>query len=87
MTKYVIQVSLSETIAPKRITQSIRDFGSHFANRAEWTRANGISSGTLVVDADDQRSIFNVVPPNMRASARIFELGMAASLQPTAIAA
>ena len=78
MSKYLIEVSLAETVAAKRIFQSIRVFGSHFANRADWARAEGILSGTLVVDADDRRSVFNIVPPNMRSSARIFELHLMA---------
>ena len=74
MTKYIIEVSLPEKVAAKRISQSIRAFGSHFATRADWAHTEVTSSGTLVVDADDRRSIFNVIPPNMRSSARIVEL-------------
>ena len=75
MTRFLIEVSeQSDTLARQRIKDAVRTMGSHFAARANWIRRNGICTGTLVVEAEDRRGAFGIVPPNMRSHARIFRL-------------
>lgn len=74
MPKFLIEVSQPEKVATKQIKDSIDTIGSHFATRADWRHAEGVSTGTLVVDVNDRGSAIRIIPPNMRSSAHIFPL-------------
>lgn len=74
MPRYLIEVSQSETVAAKRIDQSIRSIGSHFATRADWHHNDGVRVGTMVVEADNRRAALGIVPPAMRPDARIYQV-------------
>ena len=74
MARYLIEVSQPEQVAVTRISQSVRAIGSHFATHADWRQQDGVSIGTLVVEADDRYRALGVVPPGMRSSAKIFKL-------------
>lgn len=75
MPRYLIEVSQPAAIAAKRIADSVRTLGSHFATHADWRQeTDGISTGSLVVDANDRRRALGVVPPGLRSDARIFRL-------------
>jgi len=76
MAKYLVEVSEPETIAAERIERSVRTLGSHFVTHADWRQENGVSTGRLIVDADDRWRAFGVVPP---ADAQIFQLESASA--------
>lgn len=76
MGKYLVEVSQPEQVAAKRISRSIRSIGSHFATHADWRHHNGVSTGTMVVEAGDRWGALGVVPPALRSGAKIFELGL-----------
>lgn len=74
MPRYLVEVSEKETIAVKRIDQSVHSIGSHFATHADWHRKDGVCTGTMVIEAADHRSGLGIVPPGMRAVACVFQL-------------
>jgi len=74
MPSYLIKVSQPAAVAAKRVEESVRTIGSHFAAHAKWRQKDGVATGTLVVEADDRRWALTVVPPCMRASAHVDEL-------------
>jgi hypothetical protein len=74
MPKCLIKVSQPAEVASERIATSIRLIGSHFATHASWQQKNGIATGTMVVEVDDQAWAQSVVLPNMRSCAKIVRL-------------
>lgn len=85
MPRYLVEVSEPDAIAARRIGRSVSMLGSHFATHADWRRRNGVSTGTLIVDADNGWSALGIVPPAMRSDARIFQLDfVAAGTRPSA---
>ena len=54
MQKYLVKVTLPEAIAAKRIADSVRSIGSHFATHAAWRRKAGVCTGMMVVEAADR---------------------------------
>jgi hypothetical protein len=74
MPRYLVEVSQPTRIAAKRVKNSIRTIGSHFATRARWQQRNGTATGTLVVEADDRRWALGIVPPSLRPSAQVYQL-------------
>lgn len=85
MHRYLVQVSEPEAIAAKRISHSIGTLGSHFATHADWRRKDGVSTGTLIVEADDRWGALGVIPPAMRRDAQIFQLVPAGSAVAVAV--
>ena len=75
MHRYLVEVSQPEAIAAMRIVESVRSIGSHFATHAVWTPDAGLCTGTMVVDAVDRIEALRIVPPGMRADARVVALG------------
>lgn len=71
MPKHLVEVSQPQAIAIKSIGHSIRTLGSHFATRAHWRHHEGLSTGSIIVDADDPAAAILVVPPAMRNAARV----------------
>jgi putative hemolysin len=71
MNTYLVEVTQPEAIAVKRIAHSVRSIGSHFATQAVWHRRAGVCIGTMVVEAADRSGALAVVPPGMRADARV----------------
>ena len=74
MPRYLLEVSQPEDVAARRIDQAVRGIGSHFATHADWHRKDGVCTGTMVIEAQDRTRALGVVPPGMRAAARIFQL-------------
>jgi hypothetical protein len=98
MPRYLIEVFEPQAVASKRISRSVNTLGSHFATHADWHHQDGVSTGTMIVEAANHSGAFAVVPPAMRPDARVFslDLGEAAALpyapvisaaQPQALAA
>ena len=74
MTRYLIEVSQPDGVAARRIAESVRSIGSHFATHARWNREGDDCIGTMVVEADDRWGALGIVPPAMRSAAQIFQL-------------
>ena len=74
MPKYLVQVSQPEAIAAKRISDFVHSIGSHFATHAGWQRQAGQCTGSMVIEAADSWGALGVIPPGMRADARVFHL-------------
>lgn len=72
MPRYLVEVSQPEEVAARRIEQSIRSLGSHFATHADWRRRDGVCTGTMVIEAADSSGALGIVPPAMRAEAGVF---------------
>jgi len=79
MPRFLIEVSQPEDRAEKRIAESIRSTGSHFAARAAWCSRDGVCIGTMVVEAGDWRHAVAVVPPAMRNVAQVHQLAAMAA--------
>ena len=73
MDKYLVEVTLPEAIAVKRIADSVRSIGSHFATHAAWRRKAGLCTGMMVVEAADRSGALGIVPPGMRADTHVFD--------------
>ncbi len=73
MQKYLVKVALPEAIAAKRIADSVRSIGSHFATHAAWRRKAGVCTGTMLVEAADRWGALGIVPPGMRADTHVFD--------------
>jgi hypothetical protein len=75
MPKFLIEVlQESDVLTQKRINDSVRTMGSHFATHSDWNRKKGICTRTMIVETDDEWGAIGVVPPNMRHHAHIFQL-------------
>lgn len=75
MPRYLIEVPHeSDRVA---CTQAVRVFltsGSHFLTHADWGCSDGDHHAWLVVDVADKEEARAIVPPAMRAAARIVRL-------------
>jgi hypothetical protein len=74
MPRFLVHVSQPEAIAAKRISDSVRSIGSHFATHAGWQRQAGQCTGSMVIEAADSWEALGIVPPGMRADACVFHL-------------
>jgi hypothetical protein len=79
MPRFLIEVSQPEDRAEKRIAESIRSTGSHFAAGAAWCSRDGVCVGTMVVEAGDWRHAAAVVPPALRGRAQVHRLAAMAA--------
>jgi hypothetical protein len=85
MPQYLVEVSEPQAVASKRISRSVNTLGSHFATHADWRQSDGVSTGTMVVEAENRWRALGVVPPAMRPDAQVFELeAVAARSRPPA---
>jgi len=96
MPRYLVEVSEPQAVASRRISRSVDTLGSHFATHAAWRHRDGISTGSMIVEAADRRGALGIVPPALRPDARIFHVeamaagtrfNNAAPAQPVAVAA
>lgn len=75
MARYMIQSSHDPSHADcERIKQSIFRAGSHFVTHAEWGCADGNHTAWLIVEAENDRDAWLVVPPAMRETATVTRL-------------
>jgi len=79
MPRYLVEVSEPQAVASKRISRSLKTLGSHFATHADWRQNDGVSTGTMVVDTENRWRALSIVPPAMRADAKIFQLAAVAA--------
>lgn len=75
MPRFLIEVPQeSDVLAHKRVRESVRNMGSHFATHADWRRKDGGYIGSMIVDTADKWSALGIVPPNMRRHALVSRL-------------
>lgn len=75
MPRFLIEVPQeSEGLAHKRVRESVRSMGSHFATHADWHQKDGRVIGSMIVDTADKWSALGIVPPNMRRHALVSPL-------------
>jgi len=80
MPRFLIEVPQeSDVVAHKRVRESVRSIGSHFATHADWRQKEGGYVGSMIVDTADKWSALNIVPPNMRRHAHVSWLEAAAA--------
>lgn len=80
MPRYLIEVPQeSDEAAYKRIARSVSALGSHFATRADWSRKDGVCTGSMIVEANDRWGALAIVPPIMRPQAQLFQIEPAAA--------
>lgn len=76
MTNFLIEVAQdSDAAAYKQIDDAVHMTGSHFATHADWAHKDGICTGSMTADLRSRDEAMAIVPPNMRAHARVTELG------------
>ena len=63
-----------------QMDDAIRALGSHFVTHADWRLEDGKCTGKMIAEVADRRAALLIVPPSMRAHARIVEIGAAATL-------
>jgi hypothetical protein len=81
MPRYLVEVSEPQAVAIKRINHSVSSLGSHFATHADWHHQDGVSTGTMVVEALDRWGALSIVPPALRGDAKVFPAGAAGVTQ------
>jgi len=74
MARFLVEVSQPADSAVRRIRDTVRTIGSHFATHADWRQRDGRCIGRMVVDVDGRQQALAVVPPAMRADADVYEL-------------
>jgi hypothetical protein len=75
MTHFLIEVAqISDEEAYKQIDDAVHMTGSHFATHADWEHKDGVCTGSMTADLASRQAAFAIVPPNMRAQARITEI-------------
>jgi len=74
MPRFLVEVSQPADRAGRRVRDTVRTIGSHFATHADWRQRDGRCIGSMVVDVGDWRQALAVVPPAMRADAHVYEL-------------
>ena len=75
MPKFLIEVPHDEeVVACARVVQIFLASGSHFLTNAEWGCADGDHHCWMIVDVDDKRAARGIVPPGLRAEARVVQL-------------
>jgi hypothetical protein len=80
MPSFLIEVPQeSDVLAQRRVRESVRSMGSHFATHADWRQKDGGYIGSMIVDTADKWSALAIVPPNMRRHALVSPLKAAAA--------
>jgi len=75
MPKFLIEVPHEEdTIACAKVVKIFLSSGSHFLTNAEWGCFDRDHRCWMIVDVNDKTEALGVVPPGMRAQARIVQL-------------
>lgn len=75
MPKFLIEVPHEpETIACAKVVKIFLSSGSHFVTHAEWGCRDGEHTAWLIVDVDTKDDARAILPPGMRAEAKIVQL-------------
>lgn len=75
MNRYLIEIPHDdEYVACVRALHAIEKHGSHFVTHAEWGCKSGVHSGWLIAELGSREEALRMVPPELRADARVVEL-------------
>jgi hypothetical protein len=75
MPKFLIEVPHEEdAVACARVVKIFLSSGSHFLTNAEWCCLDGDHHCWMLVDVQDKQEARAIVPPGLRAQARIVQL-------------
>jgi hypothetical protein len=75
MPKFLIEVPhKAEIVECAKVVKIFLSSGSHFLTNAEWGCFDGDHHCWMIVDVNDKQEALGIVPPGLRAQARIVEL-------------
>ena len=75
MPKYLIELPHDdEKAACVRALHAIEQYGSHLVTHMEWGCKDGVHSGWAMGECEDRQEALQMVPPEMRAGARVVRL-------------
>jgi hypothetical protein len=75
MPRYLIEIAHDdEHAACVQALRTIEQYGSHFLTQADWGCKAGEHCGWMIVELDSRNEAVQMVPPEYRREARIFEL-------------
>ena len=75
MPKFLIEVPHEkDAIACARVVKIFLSSGSHFLTNAEWGCFDGDHHCWMMVDVGDKQEALGIVPPGLRAQARVVQL-------------
>jgi len=75
MPKFLIEVPHEkDPVACARVVQIFLSSGSHLLTNAEWGCVDGDHHCWMIVDLNDKQEARGIVPPGLRAQARIVQL-------------
>ncbi len=75
MPRFMIQVDHeAETSTCNRTVQVFRATGTHYLTHAEWGCLDGVHTAWMVVEVETREEARAIVPPVLRASARVISL-------------
>ena len=75
MPKFLIEAPHdAETVACAKVVQIFLSTGSHFLTNAEWGCNDGVHSAWMIVEVGSKEEAIGILPPGMRADARVVRL-------------
>jgi len=75
MVNFLIEVvQESDAAVFRQIDDAVHMTGSHFATHADWARRDGVCKGSMTAELDSRTAALAIIPPNMRAHARITKM-------------
>ena len=75
MTRFLIEIPHdSDKIACTKVVRALLSSGSHFLSNADWGCQDGDHRAWMVVDVASREEAQAIVPPAMRAEARVVKL-------------
>lgn len=75
MSRFLIEVQHeAEQLACARIVEAFLSTGSHFLTHAEWGCLDGVHTAWIIVETDSREEARLILPPAVRAQARIVAL-------------
>jgi len=75
MPKFLIEIPHEkEIVACAKVVQIFLTSGSHFLTNAEWGCMDGDHRCWMIVDVEHKNEALGIVPPGLRAGARVIQL-------------
>ncbi len=75
MARFLIEVPHeAEHVACARVVETFLKTGSHFLTHADWGCMDGDHRAWIIADVDSREEARSIVPPSLRAQARIVQL-------------
>ena len=75
MPKFLIEVKHADDYEGcVKALDALRALGSHLVSHADFGCADGVHCGWMVVEVGDRRDAESIVPPSLRAGARVIQL-------------